>query len=164
MNASQVSNPTHARLLGEAVIAWSNVSNCMEELFTYLAELDDAFVIGVFVEKIRDGQLDDVVSSLAGRLEDPERDAIREWVKRVKAARKHRNEYLHAVYMPMEHQNGEQHLYLLGRRILDRQHGTAEPNLNKLLSANLRSFHGEVAELLRSFDQLLNDCFPLIQR
>jgi hypothetical protein len=160
MTASQDSNPAHARLLGEVVIAWSNVSHCMEELFTYLADLDDAFVVGVFVEKVRDGQLDEVVSSLAARLETNLRDEIREWIKRVKIARKLRNEYLNGVYMPVQHQDGERHLYLLGRRVLDRQNGTAEPNLNKLLSDNLGAFHEELVELHRSYDRLLADHFP----
>lgn len=91
----------HAQILGEVIIPWSSVSQCLEQLFTYLADRDDAFVVGVFVEKIRDGQLDEVVSSLAAQAMDDPRDAIRDWVARVKAARKIRNEYLHGVYLPM---------------------------------------------------------------
>lgn len=93
----------HARLLGEVVIAWSNVTDYLEELFAHLADIDDMFVLSVFVEKIRDGQLDDVVSSLAARTEDSTRDAIREWIRRVRAARTQRNEYIHSVYYPLQH-------------------------------------------------------------
>lgn len=160
MNESQVSNPTHAKLLGELVIAWSNVSRCLEDLFIYLADIDDAYVAGVFVEKIRDGQLDEVVSSLAAQLETSARDAIRAWIKRVKVARKKRNEYLHGVYVPMEHNDGALHLYLLAKRVLDRQSGTAQPNLNKLRSDNLRTFHVEIEEIQQSYERLLKDHFP----
>lgn len=154
----------HAQALGEVIIAWSNVSECLEQLFTYLADLDDAFVVGVFVEKIRDGQLDEVVSSLAAQVEDGPRGAIREWVARVKAARKIRNEYLHGVYLPMQHSDGVEHLYVLGRRGLDRANGVAAPNLTKLLSANLTSFRDELLDIERSYEQLLDDYFPFPTR
>lgn len=160
MTASQPFGSTHAYLLGEVVIAWSGVTDCLEELFAHLADIDDAFVLGVFVEKIRDGQLDEVVSSLAARTEDPTRDAIRAWIKQVKAARKQRNEYLHGVYMPLQHGDGEQHLYLLGRRALDRQNGTAEPSINKLLSANLSALAGELLAIRELYERLQRDHFP----
>lgn len=157
---SSPSGSTHARLLGQVVIAWSNVTDCLEELFAHLAEIDDAFVLGVFVEKIRDGQLDEVVSSLAARTEDPTRDAIRAWIKRLKAARKQRNEYLHGVYMPLKHSDGEQHLYLLGRRALNRQNGTAQPSINKLLSANLGALNSELLEIRDLYERLQREHFP----
>lgn len=160
MTSSRPSGPSHARLLGEVVIAWSNVTDCLEELFAHLADIDDAFVLGVFVEKIRDGQLDEVVSSLAARAEAPARDAIRAWIKRLKAARKQRNDYLHSVYMPMQHSDGEQHLFLLGRRVLNRQNGTAEPNINKLLSANLTALKDELLEIRNLYERLRGDHFP----
>lgn len=160
MTSSQPSGPTHAGLLGEVVIAWSNVTDCLEELFAHLADIDDAFVLGVFVEKIRDGQLDDVVSSLAARADDRPRDAVRAWIKRLKAARKQRNEYLHGVYMPLQHSDGEMHLYLLGRRALNRQNGTAEPSINKLLSANLSALHDELVEIRIQYEQLQREHFP----
>jgi hypothetical protein len=147
-------------MLGEVIIAWSNVSGCLEELFTYLADLDNAFVVGVFLEKIRDGQLDEVVTSLAARLEDGPRDAIREWVKLVRAARRQRNDYLHGVYMPLQHADGEEHLYLLGRRALDRQNGTAQPKMTKLLSANLTTLHGELLEIQQAFERVMDDHYP----
>lgn len=154
----------HAQILGEVIIAWSSVSQCLEQLFTYLADLDDAFVVGVFVEKIRDGQLDEVVSSLAAQAMDDPRDAIRDWVARVKAARKIRNEYLHGVYLPMPHGDGVEHLYVLGRRGLDRANGIAAPNLTKLLSADLISFRDELLDIERGYEQLLADHFPIPTR
>jgi len=160
MSSPTSSNPNHARLLGEVVIAWSNVTDCLEELFAHLSDIDDAFVLGVFVEKIRDGQLDEVVDSLAARAEDPTRDAIRTWIKRLKAARKQRNEYLHGVYKPFQHSDGEQHLYVLGRRALNRQNGTAEPSINKLLSANLSALHHELVEIHALYERLRQDHFP----
>jgi hypothetical protein len=146
--------------LGEVVIAWSNVTDCLEELFAHLSDIDNAFVLGVFVEKIRDGQLDEVVGSLAARTDDPTRDAIRTWIKRLKTARKQRNEYLHGVYKPFQHSDGEHHLYLLGRRALNRQNGTAEPNISKLLSANLSALHSELMEIQVLYERLQREHFP----
>lgn len=164
MNSPLRQHSAHARTLGEVIIAWSSASRCLEQLFTYLADLDNAFVVGVFVEKIRDGQLDEVVSSLAAQVEDDPRDAIREWIARVKAARKIRNEYLHGVYLPMQHTDGVEHLYVLGRRGLDRASGVAEPNLTKLLSANLTSFRDDLLDIERSYQKLLDDHFPFPTR
>jgi len=164
MPSSQLSNPTHAQQLGEVIIAWSRVSDCLERLFIDLANLDNAFVVGVFIEKIRDGQLDDVVSSLAARLEHRPRDAIRTWITSVKGARKQRNEYLHSVYLPMQHADGDEHLYLLGKRTLNRKNGIAEPNLTKLRSANLETLHNELAQIRGSYEGLLRDHFPYAVR
>lgn len=143
---------------------WSTVTDCLEELFAHLADIDDAFVLGVFVEKIRDGQLDDVVSSLAARTEDPTRDAIRAWIWQLKAARKQRNEYLHGVYMPMRHSDGEQHLHVLGRRVLDRQNGTAQPSITKLLSADLGSLRDDLVGIRDLYEQLRREHFPYVIR
>lgn len=160
MNASTNRDPEHARLLGEAIIAWSNVSDRLEKLFVALTDLDDAYVIGVFVKRIKDAQMDDVVNLLAGRLEEPARDAIREWIKRVGAARKKRNLYLHSTYMPIEHSDGQRHLYLLGQSVLHRDTGRAEPNINKLLSRDMNEFSSEALALQEAFDQLLEDHYP----
>jgi hypothetical protein len=142
------------------IIAWSNVTDRVERLFIDLADLDDPFVVGVFVEKIRDGQLDEVVSSLAARLEDTAREAIRNWIKRVKKARKQRNEYLHGVYLPQRHADGMEHLYVSGRRVLDRRNATASPVLTKLLSSNLNTLHDELLDLQRDHDEFREDLFP----
>lgn len=142
------------------VIRWSAVTDCLEELFAHLAEIDNAFVLGVFVEKIRDGQLDDVVSSLAGRTEEGTRDSIRHWVAQVRAARKKRNGYLHSVYTPLEHSDGQSHLYVVGRRVLDRENGTARPNLDKLMSEDLREFGANLLEIVERYELLRADHFP----
>ncbi len=121
-------------------------------------------MVGVFVEKIRDGQLDDVVKSLADQLEDRPRDSIRGWIASVGAARKKRNHYLHSVYLPLQHSDGEDHLYVVGRRILDRSNGTAVPDLTKLLSTNLETFADELRDLQSSYDEDVHDCFPYLKR
>lgn len=164
VNHLHSSHPEHARLLGDLVIRWSAVTDCLEELFAHLADIDDAFVLGVFVEKIRDGQMDDVVSSLAGRTEEGTRDSIRPWVAQVRAARKKRNNYLHSVYTPIEHSDGQSHLYVVGRRVLDRQNGTARPNLDKLMSANLHDFESDLVEIVERYEQLRADHFPYAVR
>lgn len=160
MASSQTSHPDHARQLGEVIIAWSNVTDRVERLFIDLADLDDPFVVGVFVEKIRDSQLDEVVHSLAAQLEDGPRDAIRGWIKRVKSARKQRNEYLHGMYLPQQHSDGQEHLYLLGRRVLDRDNATATPAMTKLLSSNLIRLHQELLDLQSRHDEILKEYLP----
>ncbi|KJQ54391.1 hypothetical protein [Microbacterium sp. SA39] len=155
-----MSHSDHARQLGEVIIAWSNVTDRVERLFIDLADLNDPFVVGVFVEKIRDGQLDEVVHSLAAKLEDSPRDAIRDWIRRVRSARKQRNEYLHGVYLPQRHSDGQEHLYLLGRRVLDRNNATATPAMTKLLSSNLIQLHQELLDLQRRHDELVKEHFP----
>ncbi|HCS59915.1 MAG TPA: hypothetical protein DIW46_00740 [Microbacterium sp.] len=142
------------------IIAWSNVTACVEQLLIDLTDLDDAFIVGVFVEKIRDGQLDEVVHSLAARLEDGPRDAIRNWISRVKSARKQRNEYLHSVYLPRQHSDGQEHLYMLGKRVLDRTNATAAPAMTKLLSSNLNALHKELLDLQQSHEDLLDEYRP----
>ena len=161
---TSISNPIHEQQLGAIVIAWSGVADCLEQLFAHVADLDDAFVVGVFVEKIRDGQLDEVVKSLAAQLEDAPRDAIRLWTRSVTVARKARNRYLHSVYLPMEHSDGESHLYVLGRRVLDRTNGTAGPDLTKLLSADLEAFALDLRDIQSSYAQLVRDHFPYAKR
>lgn len=160
MNAPEGPNPEHARLLGEAIIAWSNVTERLENLFAVLADLDDPYVVGVFVKRIKDAQMDDVVSLLAGQLREPARDAIRTWIKRVGEARKQRNIYLHSIYMPFEHSDGRRHFYLLGQRVLHRDTGIAEPRLEKLFSRDLIAFRDEALAIQRSHDQLLVDHYP----
>ena len=160
MSEMRSTHPVHAELLGAVIIAWSNVSHCLEELFTHLADLDDAFVTGVFIEKIRDAQLDDVVSSLAGRLEEDSRDAVRDWIREVKKVRVQRNRYLHGVYLPFRHSDGVDHLYVLGKRALDRSTGTARPELSKLLSIELADLRDQMLEIRNRYDRLLDEHFP----
>jgi hypothetical protein len=160
MTISGGSDPSHARLLGEAIIAWSNVSERLENLFVVLSDLDDPFVVGVFLRQIKDAQMDDVVSVLAGQLEPSARDAIRAWIKRLGAARKHRNTYLHSIYTPIEYPDGERHLYLLGQRVLHRDTGIAEPNIDKLLSRDLKSFCEEAHAIQLAYDELLDNHYP----
>ena len=164
MTVSSDSNPEHARLLGEAIIAWSNVSERLESLFVALANLDDPYVIGVFLKRIKDAQMDDVVSLLAGQLNAPARDAIRVWIKRVGEARKQRNAYLHSIYTPVEHSDGQHHLYLLGQRVLHRDTGLAEPRIDKLLSSDLIDFLNEALAIQQSYDDLLDSHSPFQRR
>lgn len=164
MNAFHRPDPEHARLLGEAIIAWSNVSERVEDLFVMLANLDDPYVVGVFVKRIKDAQMDDVVGLLAGQVEAQARDAIRAWIKRVGEARKQRNVYLHSIYTPLEHSDGRSHLYLLGQRVIHRETGLAEPRLDKLLSRDLIEFRDEALAIQRSYDQLLNEHLPFFKR
>lgn len=161
---ARTSNPTNEQQLGAIVIAWSGVSDRLEQLFIHLADLDDAFVVGVFVEKIRDAQLDDVVKSLAAQLEEGPRAAIRGWLANVASARKKRNLYLHGIYFPVRHSDGLEHLYLAGRRVLDRTNGTATPDHSKLLVVDLDKFILELQSLLSSYEELVREHFPYAKR
>ena len=154
MNQSHGPDPEHSRLLGEAIIAWSKVSEKMETLFVDLANLDDPYVVGVFVKRIRDAQLDEVVHDLAGQLEAAESQAIRSWVREVGKVRKLRNAYLHSVFSPIRHSDGRTHLYLQGQRLLNREDGTATTRIDKLLSRDLLEFASQALSLQQSFDEL----------
>ena len=164
MNLPVGLDPQHARLLGEAIVAWSNVSERLENLFVALAGLDDPFVVGVFLRRIKDAQMDDVVSLLAGQLDPSARDAIRAWIKRLGEARKQRNIYLHGIYTPIEHSDGVRHLYLLGQRVLHRDTGIAEPNIDKLLSRDLVAFREESHAIQLAYDELLDAHYPFLVR
>lgn len=145
----------HAQLLGEIVIEWSRVTQLLQEMFAQLAGLDDAFVFGVFTEKVKDGQLDDLVRSLAGQCTPLKRDRIHAWIAKVKSAREKRNQYLHVAYMEIPSADGDLRLHM-HRRVLDRPNGMAHPEFTKLMRADLEAFRDELVTIQQEFDQLMD--------
>lgn len=154
---------THAQLLGEIVMEWSKVTPLLEELFAQLAGLDDSYVFRVLLERIRDGQLDEICMTLSGRLVDEQKEAVAEWLRLVRSARAKRNEYLHSVYLPASH-DGELHTHLLGRARLDHENGIATPRLTKLTRADLTSFRDSVHDIQRTFPAFLAVPSPFHRR
>ena len=145
---------THAQLLGEIVMEWSKVTPLLEELFSQLTGLDDAYVFRVLLERIRDRQLDEICMSLSGRLVDEQKEPVLAWLRLVRSARAKRNEFLHSVYLPAA-LNGELHTQLLGRARLDHENGIATPRLTYLTRADLTSFRGSVQTIQREFPNFL---------
>lgn len=148
--------PTHAQLLGEIIMEWSKVAPLLEALLSQLAGLDDPYVRRVLLERIRDGQLDQVCRALSRRLIPEQKHQVMEWLDLVKRARSKRNDYMHGVFLQYSRVgDGEFQTEVLGRDRLDHENGIAEPRLTTLTHADLTEFRDMVMRIQSTFPPFL---------